>query len=196
MAKLNSSILVRDLFILFLVYSFFCSSSSFAISKTKHFQSSKETETALDSSKSLDSAKAESKYCIAVSVGFYELSALRIGYQINEEWGISIKGNFVSQGFFNTNHTYGRGIGLRVSRTFPQWLIFNNISVEPTYITKAYIDDGPDASGAILEINTGTEITNRKGIHFFWSAGYSWRFVEKEGAWNKFSFKLGMNYLF
>lgn len=184
---------IVPLLVIGIVFSFY-SGSLYAITMNKDMLSRTETLNQVNTDSS-----ASKKINVALNSGFLECLAVSVGYPLSDNWQIAIKGNFVAhQGRSLGGPPSGKGIGLRITKRFNEWFLFNYVSLEPTYLLVAFRNriNSKDYNGSLLELNAGHEILEQKSIHFFWAIGGALSLIKTEHPMFFPTLKLGINYQF
>ena len=129
--------------------------------------------------------------------GFLEVVSMGFGYQYSDEWDFSVKtvGVIVpGKAFLFPNSALG--MGLRIAKYFPKYLLFNNVSIQPTIILMASREGLPryGLNGSSLEISFGNESLKSSYLNIFWSIGAIVSTLKKEKPLYSPSLKLGVNW--
>jgi len=136
------------------------------------------------------------------SIGVLEIISVGIGYQITDNFSLSLKGSVTGfeGGAFNVPNST-KGLGIKLTYYCP-FIFLNTISFEYTLHLDANFDylgrriHKPSLKGSFFDFNIGKESINEAGFNFFWSVGFCINSVKYVQILYSPSIKIGLNFNF
>lgn len=115
------------------------------------------------------------RFNVYTSIGIYEMLQVGLGYNIDENWGVALKGNmFLLRGGMFFNGAYGYGIKLH-RRLYKgrEFRLFDTINLEACLGSNLFI--GERTLYKDVQLDLSSEKPLNRGVSFFYSfgAGYS-----------------------
>ncbi|MFA3782039.1 hypothetical protein ABRY23_03125 [Melioribacteraceae bacterium 4301-Me] len=135
------------------------------------------------------------KIFIYSNTGILEFLSFGVGYQVSQDFAISLKysNTFIGSGFIFPNT--GSGIGIKLSYYTP-FSIFNCINAE--YVSYLILSTTKKVNsvtkGNFFEANIGKEIVKKEGLRVFWSLGLAISNAKMTTVVFAPSIKIGINY--
>jgi hypothetical protein len=145
---------------------------------------------------------------LSASLGILEVGTFGLGYQINNNFSVSVIGGMAWIGSANYGFPgYATGYGLIMSYYYKKILLFNTVSIDYILYLNSSLDweslkqpwllgYEPTTKGYYLELNIGRQTINKSGFNIFWSVGVAVSSAKQANILYAPSLKIGINYNF